>query len=68
MNSLSFPEIGAKAIHYQVVGQPLILEQWRVPIGTTVTLYQTANFGWVVLPEGCLDMRGFTIPKRAFKM
>ena len=45
----------------------LVLEQWIVAAGTTVKLLTTGNFGFVCLPPGCMDCRGFEIPQRIFK-
>lgn len=40
---------------------------WIVPRGTRVVSHETTNFGWVFLPAGTRDIRGFVIPKRIFR-
>lgn len=69
ISDLPFPKkIGLKkVIDYQVLSI-LFLDQWMVPSGTIVKLATTQNFGMVVLPEGCRDVRGFEIPRRIFRL
>jgi hypothetical protein len=43
------------------------IEQWRIPKGTTVRYFQNLYFGYILLPRGAKDCRGFEIPKRLFK-
>lgn len=45
---------------------PLVVEQWAVPVGTTIRCVQTQNCGVVILPPGCKDTEGRTIPKKRF--
>lgn len=45
----------------------LTVEQWIVPKGTVVQLVTTTNFGYVVVPEGTKDQRGFVMPRRMFR-
>jgi hypothetical protein len=47
-----------------ILSDDLLLEQWIVPKGTSVKTLETRDFGYVVLPEGTKDKRGFVIPKR----
>lgn len=44
-----------------------LIEQWRVPKGTTVRYFQNADFGYILLPPGTKDCGGFEIPKRMFR-
>ena len=67
MTQLTYPKIGKPPQEVELHDE-LFLEQWVVPKGTRIKIYQTKNFGWVLLPENCLDARGvYTIPKRLFK-
>jgi len=63
---IAFPAVG-KPAQPMVYAETLYLEQWRVPAGTEVSIYQGKNFGYVILPAGTKDARGFVIPKRVFK-
>jgi hypothetical protein len=59
--------IGLQHIRPFELPTDLILEQWIIPAGTTVKVFQTANFGWISLPQDCKDKRGFVIPRRLFR-
>ena len=45
----------------------LYVEQWIIPSGTVVKVIETSNFGVLLLPENCKDVRGYSIPNRIFK-
>lgn len=60
------PKIG-KPVKDFLLGDDLFLEQWIIPKGSTVGLYQTKNFGWVILEPEQRSTRGDLIPKRLFK-
>jgi hypothetical protein len=60
------PARGIKNARSVTLHEDLIVEQWAVPAGTVVKAWETENFGWVFLPEGCMDRRGFVIPRRLF--
>ena len=45
----------------------LFLEQWIVPKGTVVKLSVTTDFGWIKVPNGTKDERGFEMPRTLFK-
>jgi hypothetical protein len=64
VSGLPYPKRG-DAEKYVLKGD-LLVEEWIVPAGTEVTLDQTRNFGWIFLPEGCRDKRGFLILKKIF--
>ena len=65
---LPFPRfIGIKYKKEYKLPTILILEQWVVPEGTTVKIFQTRDFGWCILPKDCRDEGGFIIPRRFFK-
>lgn len=69
-SSLPFRKPGTphwqKTFEYTLTSD-LRLEQWIVPMQTTIKLKTTENFGWICLPENCKDLRGFVIPCRIFK-
>lgn len=70
ITSLPFKQIGTrgwKEVREYTLPQDLYLEQWIVPSGTKVKLKTSQNFGLVILPEGCQDKRGFTMPQRLFR-
>lgn len=64
---LPFPPIGEPNKKYTLT-EKLYLEQWIIPKGTEVSLYQGRNNGIIALPEECFDARGFAVPKRLFKV
>lgn len=43
------------------------LEQWYIPKDTEVKMFETKNFGFIILPPETKDVRGFQIPKRIFR-
>jgi hypothetical protein len=59
--------IGIKHTISITLTENLSLEQWIIPAGVTVKTYQSENFGYVILPAGCKDTRGFTVPKTIFR-
>ena len=63
---LPFPKDLFKARKY-TLPEALVLEQWIIPRGTTITLGTTRNFGIVAIPESTRDIRGFIVPKRLFR-
>lgn len=54
-------------IREHVLASDLFVEQWIVPKGTTIKIWQTQNFGWIKVPSGQQDKRGFTMPRGIFK-
>jgi len=68
ITQLPFPRfIGTKYCKEYKLPTILILEQWRIPEGITIKIFQDRNFGWCILPENCRDERGFIIPRRIFR-
>jgi hypothetical protein len=45
----------------------LLFEQWIVPKETIIKIFESKNFGYVILPDNCQDKRGFIIPRRIFR-
>ena len=62
---LPFPKV-SKFRKY-ILPESLVLEQWIIPRGTTITLGISRNFGIVSIPEATRDIRGFIVPKRLFR-
>jgi hypothetical protein len=56
-----------RRVHERVLSEDLLLDQWIVPKGTTVRTTESTNFGYVILPPGTEDKRGFRIPRRIFR-
>lgn len=50
-----------------VLSEDTFLEQWIIPKGTEIKAFETKNFGFIILPKGTQDKRGFEIPRRIFK-
>jgi hypothetical protein len=68
INQLPFPRfIGIHHNKKITLHQDLHLEQWIIPAGTKVIIWQTQNFGWCLLPEGTKDKTGYIIHRRLFK-
>jgi hypothetical protein len=67
ITSLPFPKSPKTPAKDYKLPADLYLEQWIVPEGTTIKLKTSENFGLVILPEGCKDKRGFTMPQRLFQ-
>lgn len=68
ITQLPFPT--RKGIRYAkdyILTQDTYLEKWIIPKGTQVKLTVTQDFGYVVLPEGTKDVRGFTLHRRVFR-
>lgn len=63
---LPFPKDLCKFRKY-TLEETLVLEQWIIPRGTTITLGTSRNFGIVSIPESTRDIRGFIVPKRLFR-
>jgi len=63
ISQLPFPRISDKKGQKYTLLDDLILDQWTIPKGTTVKLYQTNNFGYVMLSKGTVDKSG-NIPAR----
>lgn len=76
MSTLPYPSIPSREwrkkhnkmfnIKEMALDQDLMLDQWIVPSGTMVKIWQTQNFGWVKVPKDCQDKRGFTMPRTLF--
>jgi len=62
---LPFPKIKAPLSKYTLT-EHLCIEQWVISKGTVLTLKQTQNFGLIILPQDCKDVRGFIIPRLVF--
>jgi hypothetical protein len=60
MISLSDPRfpwprwIGIKHIKEVTLGEDLFVEQWIVPKGTRVRVFQGQNFGYCIMPPGVM--------------
>jgi hypothetical protein len=60
MLSLSSPNfpwprfIGLKHAKELELPEPLLVEQWVVPKGTRVRVFQCKNFGYCIVPEGVM--------------
>jgi hypothetical protein len=68
ITQLPFPKfIGVKYYKEYKLHSTLFLEQWRIPEGITVKIFQDKNFGWCILPVDCRDERGFIISRRIFR-
>lgn len=63
---LPFPKDLDKFRKY-TLPEALVLEQWIIPRGTTITLGTSRNFGIVSIPESTRDIRGFIVPNRLFR-
>jgi len=62
-----FKERQSAGWHDYTLDSRLILEQWIVPKGTTIRLSVTRDFGWIKVPNGTYDERGFEMPRTIFK-
>ncbi len=68
IQNLPYPRhIGIKHVKEWTAHETVYLEQWEIPAGTKIKLWQSENFGNVVIPQNTQDVRGFTIPRRIFQ-
>lgn len=67
--AIPFPRRMKKKLNARsfVLPEDLFLEGWIVPSGTEVKVWQSENFGWVMVPDGTRDKRGFLLPRRLFR-
>lgn len=67
IKDLPFPPIESAKKSY-ILREPLTLGHinclWSVPSGVKVLIFQTNNFGYCVLPKGCLTTAGIPVPNR----
>lgn len=59
---LNFPKVGETKL---VLAEKLAVDKYLIPRGTEISL---CRGNLLVLPAGCVDARGFPIPKRIFKI
>jgi hypothetical protein len=68
ISQLPFPRhIGIKHQKQYTLNETLYLEQWQIPAGTVVKVFQSTNFGYCIIPHATQDVRGFTIQRRVFR-
>lgn len=68
ISDLPFPQhVGIKHIKAFVLPWNLSVEQWTIPAGTTVKIWTSTNFGYVLLPKECKELRGFTMERQLFR-
>lgn len=46
----------------------IIFEQWVATEETAVLMFDTENFGYTHVPEETVDVRGFVIPRKLFRV
>ena len=67
IRDLPYPmHIGIKHVRNVTLSRPLQLEQWTIPAGITVKVYQSNNFGVCVLPKGTKTTNGSVMLRRIF--
>ena len=68
-HNLPFPKKhGLSNVKKYKLTETLFVEDFQIPFGTEISLYQTDNFGIISIPDNTKDVRGFVIQRRLFRI